>query len=97
MRQVYAKILVGILIVDLIVLNIIFILVGCGVLEYSNFAFNLFITGGIAEIFVLVKIIVEYLFKDNLTDTLKIILTNSNQRKKHKYNKDNNIKTSDKP
>lgn len=95
MRQIYAKILFGILIADLIALIIIFILVGCDVLNYSDFAFNLFITGGIAEVFVLVKIIIEYLFKDNLTGALNIILTNNNKFKNN-YNKKNN-KNPDKP
>ncbi len=96
MRQIYAKILVGILIGDLIALIVIFILVGCNVLKYSDFAFNLFITGGIAEVFVLVKIIIEYLFKDNLTGVLNIILTNNNKFKSNNFNRKNN-KNSDKP
>ena len=91
-----AKILVGILIGDLIALIVIFILVGCNVLKYSDFAFNLFITGGIAEVFVLVKIIIEYLFKDNLTGVLNIILTNNNKFKSNNFNRKNN-KNSDKP
>lgn len=95
LRVSYAKILIFILIIELIFLIVIFILTGCGILKYSDITFNLFITGGIAEVFYLVKIIVKYLFKDNLTSALNIILKNNNKLryKKKKYNK----KTSDKP
>ena len=86
LRQTYAIILIGILLIELIALITIFILTGCGVLTYSDVAFNLFITGGIAEIFVLVRVIVKYLFKDNLTNALNIILKNNNQIK-YKFNK----------
>ena len=77
----YAVILVSILGIQLLMLNIIFILVGCGILTYSETTFNIFITGGIAEIFVLVRIIVKYLFKDNLSNALNIILENNNKAK----------------
>ena len=60
---------------------IIFVLKGCNVLDYSDSTFNLFITGGIAEVFTLIMVIVKYLFNDNLTEALKIILTNNNQVK----------------
>lgn len=94
----YATILIIILAFMLIALIIIFILKGCGILEYSDTTFNIFITAGIAEVFVLVRIIVEYLFKDNLTNALNIILTNNKSNyKKGNVNKKNNINNSDKP
>ena len=61
-------------------------------LIYSDSTFNIFITGGIAEVFVLVRVIVKYLFKDNLTNALNIILENNNQVKYHKKNNKNKIK-----
>lgn len=76
----YAIILIGILIFQLIVLNILFTLKGKGILEFSDTTFNIFITGGIAEIFILVKTIVEYLFKDDLAELLKIILKANNYK-----------------
>lgn len=76
----YAIILIIVLIIELILLIVIFILKGCNILEYSDMTFNIFITGGIAEVFVLVKVIVEYLFKDNLTGALNIILENNNKK-----------------
>lgn len=91
----YAVILIVTLIVELIVLNMIFILNGCGVLKYADSTFNIFITAGIAEVFVLVRVIVKYLFKDNLTEALKIIIESNN---KPKYqNRNNKNKKSDKP
>lgn len=76
----YAIILIGILIFQLIILNILFILKGREILIFSDTTFNIFISGGIAEIFVLVKIIVEYLFKDDLAELLKIILKANNYK-----------------
>ena len=58
---------------------------GREVLNFSDSTFNIFISGGIAEIFVLVKTIVQYLFKDDLSELLKIILKANN----YKF-KDNN-------
>ena len=81
LRGRYAIILIAILTVQLLALIIIFVLKGCNVLDYSDSTFNLFITGGIAEVFTLIMVIVKYLFNDNLTEALKIILTNNNQVK----------------
>ncbi len=95
LRQGYAKILIGILVIELIALIVIFILAGCKVLNYSENVFNIFISGGIAEIFILVRVIVKYLFKDNLTEALKIIIENNNKPKYKIKNHKNN--KSDKP
>ena len=92
LRSIYAIILITMLFVELLALTVIFILVGCGKLEYSETTFNLFITGGIAEIYVLVKVIVKYLFKDNLTNALNIILESNNKTSYYKHkNKKKNI------
>lgn len=92
LRETYAKILIGILSVELVALIVIFVLKGAEVLNYSDTTFNIFVSGGIAEVFILVKVIVEYLFKDNLTNALNIILENNNQvkyKKNNKYNSKN--------
>lgn len=94
-RYFYARILIAVLAIELIALIGIFIFVGLGKLKYSDTTFNIFINAGIAEVFVLVRVIVKYLFKDNLTEALNIILTNNNKLKNN-YNKKNN-KNSDKP
>lgn len=89
LRQKYAVILIIILTIELIALICIFVLKGLDILNYSDATFNLFITGGIAEVFVLVRVIVKYLFKDNLTNALNIILENNNpiRRENTNYNK----------
>ena len=79
LKEKYAIILIIILAIQLVALIIIFILKGCKVLEYSDSTFNIFISGGIAEVFILVRVIVQYLFKDNLTNALNIILENNNK------------------
>lgn len=86
----YAVILICILIFQLVILNILFWLKGRGILEFSDATFNIFITGGIAEIFVLVKTIVEHLFNDDLAELLKIILKANNY--KFRDNNDNKNK-----
>lgn len=102
LRETYAVILIIILTIMLIALITIFVLVGLEILNYSETVLNIFVTGGIAEVYVLIRTIVKYLFKDNLTNALTIILENNNQLKKYngkvqsKYKKDVN-KKSDKP
>ena len=86
----YAIILIGILIFQLVILDILFVLKGCGILNFADSTFNIFITGGIAEIFVLVKTIVTSLFNDDLTELLKIILKANNY--KFKENNENKKK-----
>ena len=83
----YAIRLIRILTFQLVILNILFILKGCNVLKFSDTTFNIFITGGIAEIFILVRTIVKYLFSDDLTELLKIILKANNYKFKEDKNK----------
>lgn len=75
----YAVILIIILIFQLVALNVIFLLKGFNIIKYSDSTLNIFITGGIAEIFFLVRTIVKYLFRDNITDSLNIILERNNR------------------
>ncbi len=95
LRKTYAKILIGILIVTLISLIVLFILRGINILNYSDTAFNIFVTGGIAEVFILIRTIVKYLFKDNLTQPLNTILESSNKINQ-KYNKKRTFNKEDK-
>ena len=90
LKRRYAMALIILLIVMVIALNVWFVLKGIGILNFSDSTFNIFITGGLAEIFVLVKIIVTYLFNDNLTDLLKLILDRNNKgiQKENIDNKD---------
>lgn len=74
LKSKYAIILIIILIIQIILLNIWFCLSGLNIIMISESSFNLYIAGGMAEVFVLVGVIVKYLFKDNLKDSLNIIL-----------------------
>lgn len=79
LKRRYAMALIILLIVMVVALNVWFVLKGLGVLNFSDSTFNLFITGGLAEIFILVRTIVQYLFNDNLTELLKLILDRNNK------------------
>lgn len=92
LKEKYAIILIKMLKIQLYALLLIFVLKGFGVISYSDSTFNIFITGGIAEIFILVRVIVKYLFKDNLTNALNIILENNNQIKYPRKNHNNQKK-----
>ena len=86
LKRRYAMALIILLIITIVALNVWFVMKGLGILNFSDTTFNLFITGGLAEIFVLIKIIVKYLFDDNLTELLKLILDRNNQENKSKNN-----------
>mgnify|MGYP006927291197 CR=1 FL=1 len=90
LKEKYAKILVIMLAIQLFALNGIFIARGLNFINYSDVAFNIFITGSLGEIFGLVMVIVKYLFKDNLSESLQIILKSTNFSKKIS-NKNNDI------
>lgn len=89
LKRRYAMALIILLILTIVALNTWFVLKGLGILNFSDTTFNLFITGGLAEIFVLIKIIVKYLFDDNLTELLKLILDRNNKEIKNKKFKKN--------
>lgn len=70
----YATILIVILCIQLIVINVIFILVGARVLNYSEFTINLYVSACVLEITALVTIIVKYLFsskKENFDNIVR--------------------------
>ena len=74
MRKKYATILIAVLIIELAFLNHIFVDIGMGTLKYSEVTLNIFITGGIAEVFILIRTIIKYLFTDKISESLNIIL-----------------------
>lgn len=93
LKEKYAIILIIILCIQLIALITVFVLKGCELLTYSDSTFNIFISGGIAEVFILVRVIVKYLFKDNLTSALNTILENNNKIRQTKNNSYKNNKS----
>lgn len=88
LKSKYAIILIATVIVQLALLNVWFALKGFGIIDFSDKTFNLFLTGGLLEVFALVRIIVKYLFSDNLSELLKILVrTNNNSSTNRKNNK----------
>ena len=80
LKEKYAKYLIWILIVQLALINIIFIAIGRGILIYDNFTINLYVTGSILEITTLITIIVKYLFsnkKQNVDNMVRDYITNN--------------------
>lgn len=74
LKRSYAYWLLGLLFIQLIAVNAIFILRGLKILNYSDVSFNIFISGALVEVIALVAIVVKYLFKDNITEALNNIL-----------------------
>jgi len=95
LKEKYAKRLVTMLALQLLALDGIFIARGLELINYSDVAFNIFITGSLGEIFGLVMVIVKYLFKDNVSESLKIILKSTNFSKKEANQKNNDIKSTE--
>lgn len=87
LKSRYARWLIIILAIQLGVLNLWFLLKGIGIINFANSTFNIFITGGIAEVFLLVRVIVKYLFSDNLSELLKLVIRTSNMNNNDKFNK----------
>lgn len=79
LKKKYSKILIWILIVQLGVMNVIFILKGANILQFSDTTFNIFVTGTILEVFALITTIVKYLFTDKLTDLLGNLLKDNSK------------------
>jgi len=81
LKKTYAKVLIFMLAMELLVINGIFIFIGIGWLNYTEVVLNIFIGATLLEILGLVTIIVNYLFKDNITKALNNILVNNKSNK----------------
>ncbi|MDR3159948.1 MAG: hypothetical protein LBU11_13310 [Zoogloeaceae bacterium] len=62
LKKTYAKWFIGILIGQLLLMNLIFGLVGAGWLRFSDYALHLYMGGTLAEVFGVVLVITRYLF-----------------------------------
>jgi hypothetical protein len=62
LKKTYAIWFVGILIGQLAVMNLIFLLVGVGLLRFSDYVLHLYMGGTLAEVFGVVFVITRYLF-----------------------------------
>ena len=63
LKSHYAYWLIGIMVIQLIVMNRVFLDVGSGLLKYDNYVLHLYITVTLLELFGLVLVITKYLFK----------------------------------
>lgn len=73
MRNGYAKVLMCVLAIQLLVINIIFVLIGVKVLFYEQWVINVFIISVFGEIASMVVIIVRYLFIPVGKDMINLI------------------------
>lgn len=79
-KNIYAKILLIILIIQILSVNIIFILVGFSIMNYSDSTFNIFITGTLIEIIAVIRLVVKYLFSDNISATFDKVLEKNKKK-----------------
>ena len=62
LRKLYANWLMCAMSAQVIAINIIFVLIGCGILKYEQWTANTFVMATFAEISALVLLVVKYLF-----------------------------------
>lgn len=88
LKKSFAKKLLWVLIIQIVLAYVIFILIGFKILKFSEFTVNLFISGTLLETFGLVNIILKYLFSHDLKQLLLTILNKNNLKSnsKFKYN-----------
>jgi hypothetical protein len=73
MRKLYATWLMLAMSVQVVVVNIIFVLIGCGVLKYEPWTANTFVMAVFAEVSALVLLVVKYLFPSTSDKILELI------------------------
>ena len=73
MRKTYANWLMGTMSVQVFVINVIFVLIGCGVLKFEQWTANTFVMATFAEISGLVLLVVKYLFPATTDRILDLI------------------------
>lgn len=64
LKKKYAYWLIGVMILQLLVMNAVFVGVGLEKIKYSDYVLHLYISGTLLELFGLVLIITKYLFKN---------------------------------
>lgn len=84
LKIIYGSCLLGILLLQLIAVNVIFILGGLEILKYSSTTFNVFITGSLIEVAVIVRIVVKYLFTDNISKAFNNMMSRDSHIKEIK-------------
>lgn len=79
-KSIYAYVLLGMLCFQTIATTAIFVCKGLNILKYSDSTFNIYISGTMIQIVLLVEIIVKYLFTDNLSAIIKNMLDNKKDK-----------------
>ncbi len=79
MREKYARWRMVLMSAQMVVINIVFILIGCGLLDFEEWTANTFIMAVFSEIAALVVIIVKFLFT-RPDDTLLNLIDRPRQR-----------------
>ena len=73
MRKRYANWLIGVMIVQVVAINISFVLIGLGLLKFEPWTVNTFVMATFAEISALVLLVVKYLFPTTTDRILDLI------------------------
>ena len=73
LRKEYASCFIWVLALQLVVINVIFVLIGCNILKYEQWTANLFIVSVFGEIVGIVSIIVKYLFTSTNKEMIDLI------------------------
>ncbi len=73
MRKLYASWLIGAMSVQVVAINVIFVLIGCSVLRFEQWTANTFVMATFAEISALVLLVVKYLFPATTDRILDLI------------------------
>lgn len=91
LKEKYGFWFIAILAFQLVCLYVILFLVGLGILTYSDTTLNIFISGGLIETFAVIKVIITYLFNDNLSNSIKTILENNKNNKQDKIDDETDV------
>lgn len=73
LRKGYATCFMWLLAVQLVIINVVFVLIGCNILQYEQWTVNLFIVSVFGEIVGIVLIIVKYLFTSTNKEMIDLI------------------------
>jgi hypothetical protein len=73
MRRVYANWLMVVMSLQIVLINVIFVLIGLAILKFEQWTANVFITAVFAEISAMVLLVVKYLFPATTDKILDLI------------------------
>lgn len=80
-KNIYAFVLLAMLVTQVIWLNDIFLKVGKEFLHYEESTFNIYITASLIEVIAIVKLVVKHLFHDNISASFKNVFDKIESKK----------------